>query len=80
MLGEVPDHPIDPSVGVIRVDDLDGEPIAVVFRYSCHPVTMGPRSAVGVHPHPVALHPGSERRAVEASVALLQRLSRRDGR
>jgi hypothetical protein len=46
VLGEVPDHPIDPSVGVIRVDDLDGDPIAVAFRYSCHPVTMGPRSAV----------------------------------
>ena len=46
VLGEVPDHPIDPSVGVIRVDDVEGEPIAVVFRYSCHPVTMGPRSAV----------------------------------
>ena len=46
VLGEVPDHPIDPSVGVIRVDDLAGDPIAVAFRYSCHPVTMGPRSAV----------------------------------
>ena len=46
VLGEVPGHPIDPSVGVIRVDDLDGRPIAVLFRYSCHPVTMGPRSAV----------------------------------
>ena len=46
VLGEVPDHPIDPSVGVIRVDDLDGQPIAILFRYSCHPVTVGPRSMV----------------------------------
>ncbi len=46
VLGEAPDHAIDPSVGVIRVDDLDGSPIAILFRYSCHPVTMGPRSAV----------------------------------
>ena len=46
VLGEVPDHPIDPSVGVIRVDDLEGNPIAVLFRYSCHPVTIGPRSAL----------------------------------
>jgi hypothetical protein len=46
VLGEVPGHPLDDSVGVIRVDDLDGEPIAVVFRYSAHPVTMGPRSMV----------------------------------
>ena len=28
-----------------------------------------------VHPHPVALHPDSERRAVEASLALIRRLS-----
>lgn len=46
MLGEVPGHPIDDSVGVIRVDDLDGTPIAVAFRYSAHPVTVGGRSAV----------------------------------
>src|SRR5206468_8313078 len=46
VLGEVPNHPIDPSVGVIRVDDLDGNPIATVFRYSCHPVTVGPRSMI----------------------------------
>lgn len=46
VLGEVPGHPIDPSVGVIRIDDLDGRPIAILFRYSCHPVTVGGRSMV----------------------------------
>lgn len=46
VLGEAPGHPIDPSVGVIRVDDLDGRPIATLFRYSCHPVTVGPRSLI----------------------------------
>ena len=63
VLGEVPEHPIDSSVGVVRVDDLDGEPIAIVFRYSCHPVTMGPRSAVVSSDFP-----GAARRVVEASV------------
>ena len=52
VLGEVPDHPIDPSVGVIRVDDLDGSPIAVAFRYSAHPVTMGSRSQVASPDYP----------------------------
>ncbi|MDE2928874.1 MAG: hypothetical protein OXT71_21020 [Acidobacteriota bacterium] len=46
VLGEVPDHPIDTSVGVVRVDDLNGNPIAVLFSYGCHPVTVGPRSMV----------------------------------
>jgi hypothetical protein len=52
VLGEVPDHAIDRSVGVVRVDDLDGTPIAVVFRYSAHPVTMGSRSAVASPDYP----------------------------
>jgi hypothetical protein len=52
VLGEVPDHPIDRSVGVIRVDDLDGNPVAVAFRYSAHPVTMGSRSHVASPDYP----------------------------
>ena len=52
VLGEVPGHPIDPSVGVIRVDDVEGNPIAIVFRYSCHPVTIGGRSAVASTDYP----------------------------
>jgi hypothetical protein len=63
VLGEVPGHPIDASVGVIRVDDLDGTPIAVAFRYSCHPVTMGPRSAVVSSDFP-----GVARTVVESSI------------
>jgi hypothetical protein len=45
-LGEVPDGPIDPVVGVVRVDDLDGSPIATLVSYGCHPVTVGPRATV----------------------------------
>ncbi len=45
-LGEVPDHPTDPAVGVLRVDDTEGQPIATLFSYGCHPVTIGPRSLV----------------------------------
>ena len=52
VLGEVPGHPIDPSVGVVRVDDLDGDPIAVAFRYSAHPVTVGSRSHVASPDYP----------------------------
>ena len=54
VLGEVPGAPIDPAVGVIRVDDLEGGPIAVQFSYGCHPVTVGPRSMVASSDYPGA--------------------------
>ncbi len=63
VLGEVPDHPIDDTVGVVRIDDSDGRPLATLFRYSCHPVTMGPRSAVVSSDFP-----GVARRVVERSL------------
>lgn len=34
-------HPVDPTVGVIRIDDADGRPRAVLVHYSCHPVVLG---------------------------------------
>lgn len=46
VLGEDPAMPIDNAVGVIRIDDLDGQAIAILFSYGCHTVTMGPRSKV----------------------------------
>lgn len=45
-LGEVPDGPIDPAVGVLRVDRLDGSPIAIAASYGCHTVVVGPRAQV----------------------------------
>lgn len=63
ILGEVPEHPIDTSVGVVRVDDLNGSPIAVLFRYSAHPVLIGPRSVVSS-----ADYPGPAREVIERSL------------
>jgi neutral ceramidase len=63
ILGEVPEHPIDETVAVVRVDDLDGQPIAILFRYSAHPVTVGPRSVVASTDYP-----GPARRIVEQSL------------
>ncbi len=45
-LGEVPDGETDPAVGVVRVDDLSGKPIAILCSYGCHTVVVGPRSLV----------------------------------
>lgn len=44
LLGEDAKGPSDHSVGVARFDDMQGRPIAVVYRYSCHTVTLGPRT------------------------------------
>jgi hypothetical protein len=38
----LPTSPIDPTVGVIRVDDESGTPRAVVINYACHAVLLGP--------------------------------------
>jgi neutral ceramidase len=43
VLGENPDGPLDPDVPVVRVDDTDGRPLAALFSYACHTVTMGPK-------------------------------------
>jgi neutral ceramidase len=37
-----PTSPIDPNVGVIRVDDASGAPRAVIVNYACHAVVLGP--------------------------------------
>lgn len=46
ILGENPEGPVDRSVGVLRVDDANGLPLALVVNYACHPVILGPRSLV----------------------------------
>jgi len=30
--------PIDPEIGVLRVDRLDGTPLAILFNFACHPI------------------------------------------
>jgi neutral ceramidase len=39
---KVPATPVDPTVTVIRVDHLDGTPLAILINYACHPVVFGP--------------------------------------
>jgi len=63
ILGEVPEHAVDSSVGVIRVDDLNGKAIATLFRYSCHPVVNG-----AVSPTLSADFPGPAKRVIEEKI------------
>lgn len=60
-LGENPDGPVDHEVRVIRIDDLDGRPIAVVFAHGCHTVTMGPK-CMSYSPD----YPGPARQIIES--------------
>jgi len=55
---------VDPTVGVIRVDDTQGNPLAILVNYACHPVIFGPDNL-----RYSADYPGAMARFVEASFA-----------
>ena len=39
---KLPASPVDPALGVIRLDRRDGTPLAILVNYACHPVVLGP--------------------------------------
>lgn len=41
ILGQNPLGLVDPRVAVLRVDGIDGSPLAAVLNYACHPVSLG---------------------------------------
>jgi Neutral/alkaline non-lysosomal ceramidase, N-terminal len=38
----MPTWPVDPTITLLRVDQMDGQPLAILVNYSTHPVTFGP--------------------------------------
>ena len=34
--------PIDPQIGLLRLDRLDGSPLAIVYQFACHPIMNPP--------------------------------------
>jgi Neutral/alkaline non-lysosomal ceramidase, N-terminal len=40
VIGRNWEAPVDPTVRVIRFDDLDEKPVATIAHYACHPTTM----------------------------------------
>ena len=38
---QAPTYPVDPLVAVLRIDRMDGEPLAILVNYAAHPVTFG---------------------------------------
>lgn len=61
ILGQNPDGAIDRAVGVLRIDTLDGAPLACVVHHQTHPV-----SQTGQVDHISADYPGRAREVVEA--------------
>ena len=52
--------PVDPRVAVLRIDGVDGQPLAAVLNYACHPVSLGSKCT-----DISADFPGTARRLVE---------------
>ncbi len=46
ILGANPDGPLDREVGLLRIDSAEGDPLATLLNYACHPVILGPSSLV----------------------------------
>jgi neutral ceramidase len=59
-LGNNPDGPVDRSLGVARIETSDGEPLACLVNFACHPVSQGGRMQ-----SLSAGFPGSAREVVE---------------
>jgi hypothetical protein len=38
--------PIDPEIGILRIDRVDGQPLAVVYNFACHPLFGDLRGAI----------------------------------
>ena len=45
VIGDNPDGPVDHDVGVIRIDDLSGKPVATVMTAAAHTIVLGPKTA-----------------------------------
>jgi hypothetical protein len=60
---KVPTYPLDPRVGVIRIDTQNGKTLAVVVNYACHPVVFGPDNL-----QYSADYPGAMAEVVESSL------------
>ena len=60
ILGQNPSGPVDPRVAVLRIDGVDGSPLAAVLNYACHPVSLGSQCT-----EISADFPGMARRLVE---------------
>jgi hypothetical protein len=51
-------RPVDPEIGILRIDRLDGRPLAVVYNFATHVLLGSPRGEPGArHRRPRRGHP-----------------------
>lgn len=55
-------RPVDPEIGVLRIDRLDGTPFAVVFNFACHPLIGMPGGPI------TANYPGFACKVIEGQL------------
>lgn len=60
ILGQNPGGPVDRAVGVLRIDSIDGKPLACLVNFQTHPVSQGSQTD-----HISADYPGRMREMVE---------------
>lgn len=54
--------PVDPEIGIIRIDRLDGSPLAVIYNFACHPLIGVPGGGV------TANYPGFASKVIEETL------------
>jgi hypothetical protein len=54
--------PVDPEIGLLRIDRLDGRPLAVVYNFACHPLLGVPGGKI------TANFPGFASQVIEDSL------------
>ena len=54
--------PIDPEIGILRFDRIDGSPLAVLYNYACHPLVGVPGGKV------TANYPGFASKTIEQNL------------
>ena len=54
--------PVDPAIGIVRIDRADGRPLAVVFTFACHPLVGVPHARI------TANFPGFARTVIEEAL------------
>jgi hypothetical protein len=63
VIGRNPAGAVDRTVRVVRIDDLDEQPVATIVHYACHPTIIGWQSQ-----HATPDYPGMAKKVVEEQI------------